>query len=107
MTQNIGSILPHLTRPDAEMAFLASVLLMPSAIDAAEVVTLTPPQFYMQRHALIFDAMLALRDAGLTFDSAAVVNELAHRKQLDAVGGAKYLYTMGSEQPFDPDHALT
>lgn len=106
-TPNYGAILPHLTRPDAEMAFLASVLLVPSALDAADVVDLTPAHFYMQRHAQIYDAMLALRDAGQTFDAAAVVNELAHRKQLEGVGGAKYIGTMGIEQPYDPDHALT
>lgn len=105
--QQVGTVMPHLTRPDAEMALLASMLLDPTAIEAAESVNLQPAHFYMVKHAAIFEAVLALREAGQSFDATAVVNELAHRKTLDQVGGAKYVYTIGIEQPYDPDHALT
>lgn len=105
--QQIGSMMPHLTRPDAEMALLASLLMDPSTIEASEAVGLQPAHFYMVKHASIYEAIVALRDGGHTFDATSVVNELAHRKALDAVGGARYLYLMGTEQPFDPDHALT
>ncbi|MCE2849989.1 MAG: replicative DNA helicase [Roseiflexaceae bacterium] len=75
---------------DAERATLGSVLLNRDALAAIEP-WLRPEFFYLERHALIYDAMLHCFNARVPPDTRTVAEELRRRGQLDSVGGVVYL----------------
>jgi len=80
--------LPH--NLEAEKATLGSILLNREAI-VAVAPWLLPSYFYMERHAQLYEAMLACYNARIPPDTRTVSEELRRRNQLDAVGGILYL----------------
>lgn len=80
--------LPH--NLEAEKATLGSILLNREAI-VAVAPWLVPEFFYMERHAQIYEAMLACYNARIPPDTRTVSEELRRRERLDAVGGFAYL----------------
>ena len=75
---------------EAEMALIASVILMPSVID--EVFYVRTDHFYADRHQKIWAVLLSLHESRrMEIDSLIVATELENRKQLDEVGGVEYL----------------
>lgn len=75
---------------EAEMALIASVILMPSVID--EVFYVRTDHFYADRHQKIWAVLLAIHESRtMQIDSLTVATELDRRKQLDEVGGMEYL----------------
>ncbi len=75
---------------EQEKAVLGSILLNREAI-LAVADTLFPPMFYMQRHADIYQAMLACLADRTPPDTRLVAHRLRERGLLDAVGGIAYL----------------
>ncbi|HMO56123.1 MAG TPA: replicative DNA helicase [Roseiflexaceae bacterium] len=75
---------------EAEQAVLGSILLNRDAI-VAVAAWLLPDYFYMQRHAQIYEAMLACYNRRVPPDTRTVTDELRRRDQLDTVGGVLYL----------------
>jgi replicative DNA helicase len=75
---------------EAEKATLGSILLNREAI-VAVAPWLLPDYFYMERHAQIYEAMLACYNARIPPDTRTVSEELRRRERLDAVGGIGYL----------------
>ena len=80
--------LPH--NVEAEKATLGSILLNREAI-VAVAPWLLPDYFYMERHAQIYEAMLACYNARIPPDTRTVSEELRRRERLEGVGGIAYL----------------
>jgi replicative DNA helicase len=82
----------------AERALLGSILL---ERDAILVVSdqLQPDDFYLERHALVYEAMLACLGRRVPPDLATVGSELRRREQLELVGGLSFLGELIAEVP--------
>ncbi|RYE83669.1 MAG: hypothetical protein EOO75_19045, partial [Myxococcales bacterium] len=78
---------------DAELAVLASLLLAEvGEVDVAELrAYLLPQHFYASDHRHIYEAILAVADAGATVDPITVKHQLMQVGRLNDVGGAGYL----------------
>jgi replicative DNA helicase len=83
---------------DAEQAILGSILLNRDAI-VAVASWLQAEYFYMQRHAQIYEAMLACYNARIPPDIRTVSEELRRRDRLDGVGGVVYLAQLVDQVP--------
>ncbi len=75
---------------EAERATLGSILLNREAIIAIAP-WLAAEYFYLEKHAWIYEAMLACYNARIPPDTRTVSEELRRRDRLDAVGGIPYL----------------
>jgi replicative DNA helicase len=75
---------------EAEKATLGSILLNREAI-VAVAPWLLAEYFYMDRHAQIYEAMLACYNARIPPDTRTVSEELRRRDRLDSIGGVPYL----------------
>jgi replicative DNA helicase len=82
----------------AERAVLGAILLERDAILAVSD-TLQPVDFYLEKHALIFQAMLACLARRVPPDLATVASELRRQEQLDLVGGLAALGELATEVP--------
>ncbi len=75
---------------EAEMGLLGSLLIDPEAIvKVADIVT--PDDFYVQSHGLVFTAMLTLYEKRQPIDLLTVANKLEELKELDKIGGSAFL----------------
>jgi replicative DNA helicase len=91
--------LPELPQnTEAEQAVLGSILLNRDAI-VAVASWLLPEFFYMQRHAQIYEAMLACYNARIPPDVRTVSEELRRRDRLEPVGGLIYLAQLVNQVP--------
>lgn len=97
MTQNDSvRIPPH--SAEAEESALGALLLDKDAIIAiAEF--LRPPDFYDDRHRMIFEACLSLYEDRVPIDVLTVAERLKKQKQLKKVGGAAYLADLANKVP--------
>ena len=82
----------------AERATLGSILLDRDAI-VALAGWLPSEYFYLQKHALIYEAMLACYGRREPPDLATVATELRRQERLDLVGGIGYLSELVAEVP--------
>ena len=73
---------------DVEKAVLGTILIESKAIDQVE---LGVDDFYSPNHAVIFTAMLTLKQKRAPIDTITVVQELNRTKQLNDAGGVVYL----------------
>ncbi|MCX6140111.1 MAG: hypothetical protein NTX15_04660, partial [Candidatus Kapabacteria bacterium] len=80
----IGNIPPHSS--DAEVAVLGAMLIDKDAV-AKVVEVLDADCFYHDKHALIFKAMLAMFERGVTIDLVSLTDQLQREGTLDRVGG--------------------
>jgi len=84
---------PH--NPDAEEAVLGSILIEPDLLlEIGQV--LTPADFYREKNAWVFQAMLKL---GASCNQLTVSHQLDVDSQLQAVGGAGYLSLLVERVP--------
>lgn len=81
-----------------ERAVLGACLLDRDAITAIRD-TLSAEDFYIEKHALIYTALLDLLDQRIPPDLATVAGKLRDTQQLDLVGGLAYLGELGAEVP--------
>jgi replicative DNA helicase len=81
---------PPLWDEDIEQSVLAALLMDGSVADAARLIV-APEHFYAQRHARLFEAMLAVLDAGARLDPHTLCDELTRRGTLEACGGKEYV----------------
>jgi replicative DNA helicase len=79
---------PH--NVDAEESVLGSVLIDREAIGRVAA-TLRPEDFYRERNATIYAAMLALYERGEPVDYLTLADELQRMGKYEAVGGLPYL----------------
>ncbi len=75
---------PH--DPEAEASVLGCMLLHRDAIDEVRTIV-AAEDFYSGAHRTIFEAIAALHDRGGAVDTIILVDELARRGHLEAVGG--------------------
>jgi replicative DNA helicase len=82
----------------AEQSALGGMLLSKDAVaDVVEAVKST--DFYIPKHQVIFEAVLALYSHGEPTDVIAVTDELTKQGELSRAGGAEYLHTLTSLVP--------
>lgn len=83
---------------EAEKALLGSVMLKPDAIlDISEIVS--AESFYVEKHSLIYRAMLDLYSRSEPIDLLSLSSRLKEKKQLDRIGGSSYLTELVSLVP--------
>lgn len=83
-----GRVPPH--SPEAEKAVLAGILTRPRVL--AEVVSiLSPEDFYIPAHKIIYATLLDMDRKNAPFDLAATAVELKNTEQLEKAGGMVYL----------------
>src|ERR1700761_9802669 len=86
---------------DAERSILGAVLLDNHAYnEAAE--KLRADDFALDSHRRIFSRMAELIDAGRAVDIVTLAEELAKRKEVEAVGGVAYLASLTEGLPRRP-----
>ena len=83
---------------DTERAVLGSIFIDGDALSRVSDGLMTE-DFYDQRHRWIYEAMLALRDAGTPIDLLTVSDQLEDAGHLDEVGGPAYLTSLTNEVP--------
>jgi replicative DNA helicase len=83
----------------AEQSVLGSILVLNEAID--EVADfLHPAHFYSEKHQIIYAAILRLYESGIRgIDLLTLGEELERRKQLEAIGGARYILEIAETVP--------
>src|SRR3989344_8244883 len=75
---------------NSEQAVLGSIMLRKDAMHEVEDV-LNPDSFYVEKHKIIFQAMLDLSVKNEPIDLLSLSTKLAEKKLLDNIGGNKYL----------------
>lgn len=84
--------------PDAERSILGAVLLDNHLYnEAAEKIT--ADDFALDSHRRIFNRMAGLIDAGRAVDIVTLSEELAKRKEVEAIGGVAYLFSLTEGLP--------
>lgn len=83
---------------NAERATLGSVLLERDAIIAVAP-WLPTEYFYLEKHAWIYEAMLACYNRRIPPDISTVADELRRRERLDLIGGIAFLGELSAEVP--------
>jgi replicative DNA helicase len=82
----------------AEMTILGGMMVEPVAIIDATMLLKTD-DFALDSHRKIYDSMLHLVEAGHAVDIVTVADYLRKKKELDAVGGLPYLYSLSEGLP--------
>jgi replicative DNA helicase len=88
MKANLEKLVPH--NVEAEQAVLGSILIDPEAMHMVAPM-LRAEDCFLQKHRWIYAAMLSLHQRGTALDMLTLTTELAHREQLEPVGGAGYV----------------
>lgn len=88
---DVGKLPPQ--APSMEEAVLGAIMLEKKAINEVADI-LTVDSFYVDAHARIYGACIALNKRGNPIDILTVVNELKSRAELEIVGGAYYVSTL-------------
>jgi replicative DNA helicase len=76
---------------DAERSILGAILLDQKAYDEAAALGLTAGEMSCDSHRKIYSAMQAIAETGRPIDIVTLPEELATRRQLEAVGGHDYI----------------
>lgn len=75
---------------DAERAILGAILLDPKAYtEAAQF--LSPEDFSLESHRIMFRRISQMAEASKAIDTVTLTEELARRREVDAVGGVAYV----------------
>src|SRR3989344_710962 len=82
----------------SEQAVLGSLMLRKEAMHEVEDM-LSPDSFYVEKHKMIFRAMLDLSAKNEPIDMLSLSTKLSEQKLLEAVGGNKYLAEIVSVVP--------
>ncbi len=87
---------PH--NVEAEEAILGSLLIDPDAIIRISTF-LQPPDFYVERHNWVYQAILDLHEHRQPADLVTLSDDLERRGQLEEIGGAAYLTSLVNVTP--------
>ncbi len=83
---------------EAEEAVLGSILINPDAL--FEVLAfLRPDDFFLMRHAWVYQAVMALHERRDPIDYLTLVNELEQVGHLSEIGGAAYVLSLINKTP--------
>jgi replicative DNA helicase len=83
---------------EAEEALLGSILINGDVLQEVSVF-LSHSDFFILRHAWIWEAMLSIYERGEAVDYLTLTSELTQRSQLDAIGGAAYVTHLMNNTP--------
>ncbi len=93
---SVAQALPH--SEESERAVLAAVLLSPKVLPKVSG-RLVVEDFYLERHQMLYQAMLELLEAGTEIDLRTVQARLEHRGFFEKVGGMAYLAGLDLDLP--------
>lgn len=80
---------------EAEKALLGSIMMRPEAIyDCLDVIK--PESFYVEKHRIIYNAMLDLHTKREPIDLVSLAARLSEKKQIESIGGRSYLAELAS-----------
>ncbi|MBI5304365.1 MAG: replicative DNA helicase [Chloroflexi bacterium] len=96
MNATPDKLVPH--NLEAERAVIGGLLIDPDAIIKTAPIVKSE-DFYLEKHAWIFDAILALHERREPIDFLSVVTELDRRGKLNDVGGAAYITALINAVP--------
>ncbi|MEK7538332.1 MAG: replicative DNA helicase [Patescibacteria group bacterium] len=83
---------------DSEKALLGSLMIRPEGMyDVADV--LTRESFYVEKHRMLFDAMIELHTRHEPIDLLSVSARLKERGKFDGIGGGSYLAELTDSVP--------
>lgn len=88
--------LPH--NIDSEVSVLGSMFLTKYALQKATE-SLNREQFYLEKHAKIFDAITDLAEKKVPIDLTTITAELKDKKELKTIGGVAYLTEITTSVP--------
>ena len=88
--------LPH--SEESERAVLAAVLLDPRVLPTISG-RLRAEDFYLDKHRILYDAMLEIQEAEKTIDLRTLQAKLEHKQTLDKVGGMAYIASLDLDLP--------
>jgi len=89
---------------DAERAILGSLIAYPNIIGSV-LTKLKINDFYLQKHKIIYEAIIDLFNQGKPLEIIILKDELSKRGKLEFVGGISYLYQI-SDESVPPDTAF-
>ena len=84
--------------PDAELSVIGALLIHSDAVSRAMEI-LSPDDFYLDAHRLIFETAAALFNRAQPVDVVSVGEELRQQDKLDRIGGLPYLMELASLVP--------
>ncbi len=87
---------PH--SEESERAVLAAVLLEPVLLPTVSG-RLKPEDYYLEKHRLLYQAMLDLQDAGEAIDLRTLQARLEQQGHFETVGGVAYLASLDLDLP--------
>src|SRR5436190_10025219 len=82
---------------EAETSVLGAILLSEQALDGLQIdVKLRPEDFYRERHRLIYQAMIRLKDKPdpEPIDALTVTEQLARTGEIEEAGGTAYVHSL-------------
>ena len=88
---------PH--APIAEMALLGAMLLEPQIIHEVVGLIKSPNAFFLEAHAVIYDALVKTYDQKQSGDLVLIAELLRDSQQLKDIGGPAYLQRLMTETP--------
>ncbi len=88
--------------PDAERSILGAILLDSFAYNQAAE-TLKPDDFSLDAHRRIYTRMVELQEANRPIDLITLTEELARKKEVEAIGGVAYLASLTDGVPRRPN----
>ncbi len=83
---------------EAEQAVLGALLIDPDAIIRVAPIV-RPEDFYLEKHAWIFEAIIALHERREPIDFLTLVSELERREKINDVGGSAYIASLINATP--------
>ncbi len=90
------AVLPH--NKDAEEYILGGILMENSALDVTTEI-ISPDDFYAERHRIIYEEMLNLRDKGIAIDLISLPEFVENGGRLDKIGGVSYIAQLAERIP--------
>jgi replicative DNA helicase len=87
---------------EAETSVLGAILLSEQALDGLQIdIKLRPEDFYRERHRLIYQAMIRLKDKAdpEPIDALTVTEQLARSGELEEAGGTAYVHSLPNLVP--------
>ena len=60
---------------------------------------ISPEDFYSERHRILYEEMLILRDRGIPIDLVSLPDAIESRGKLDKAGGVSYIARIGERIP--------
>jgi len=81
---------------EIEKAVIGGLLIDSTALDVVTLQIKKPQVFFVERHRLIFEAILNLQESGHQVETLTVTDELKKASKLEAAGGVHYIFKLST-----------